>query len=302
MRAAARSLALALLLGATLAGAQTQVTCGPTQAGCGPAMVGAPGAAPSGAPLPTWVNSTLASWMLDEPSGTRVNLQGTTTRNLAQVGGTVTNNATSFMEGTASAEAAAAGTYLSSTDTTLRTMAAPLTCGFWARSTGTGNQNALYGSTQGCCGGFILYYGGDQIWRATLQDASFGGITLQSSAGVVATNAWAHIAVVAGLSSSALYQNGKQVALQSWTYVTPASSAEFAATGSAAGHFVPGEMDELWCINQALTAASICRICSCGIRGEQCLCNGAAYVSTGRNASACGACTLVTPCNVATPQ
>jgi hypothetical protein len=66
-----------------------------------------------------------------------------------------------------------------------------------------------------------------------------------------------------------------------------------------------GDLDEIGIINDtALTAQQVCRWCSCGIRGEQCSCNGAAYVSKGRNATACNSCDggLATiACNAAAP-
>jgi len=296
MRARGRSLFLALLLaGTALAGPQGPHTAGtkggPHAATSGPAIVSGP-AAGGGV-----VVALLAAWMLDEAAGAaRVNWQGTTSRNMLERGGTLANNTTQKMEGAASVEATS-GIYLSSTDTTLRTLTPPFTCGFWARSTGTGNQNALYGSVQGCCGGFVMYYGGDEIWRATLQDAAFGGVTVTAPS-AIAPNVWAHLALVVNAGSSALFENGASVATQTFTYVVPASSSEFAVTGSAAGHFAPGEIDELWCYTGALSAPGVCRICSCGVRGEQCTCNGAAYTSNGRNATACGSCVLPA-CNAA---
>ena len=50
----------------------------------GPAKAGGPGSggADGGTPLVSWVSNTLAAWMLDEASGTRVNAQGNTGLNL----------------------------------------------------------------------------------------------------------------------------------------------------------------------------------------------------------------------------
>ena len=63
---------------------------------------------------------------------------------------------------------------------------------------------------------------------------------------------------------------------------------------------VVGQFDECFVANTAFSDAAICRICSCGLRGEQCSCSGASYASKGRNATHCGNCVLPA-CNAATP-
>jgi len=49
-----------------------------------------------------------------------------------------------------------------------------------------------------------------------------------------------------------------------------------------------------------LDDATMCRICSCGVRGEKCSCSGVAYTSEGYNDIVCGNC-LLPPCNQAAP-
>ena len=58
-------------------------------------------------------------------------------------------------------------------------------------------------------------------------------------------------------------------------------------------------MDETFVIGKALSTDELCRICSCGIRGDLCSCSSTdatEYDYTGRNVTYCGSCTL-TDCN-----
>jgi hypothetical protein len=43
-----------------------------------------------------------------------------------------------------------------------------------------------------------------------------------------------------------------------------------------------------------LDNTTLCKICSCGVDGSACTCSGASYLSSGRNTTACGSCTLPT--------
>jgi len=65
-----------------------------------------------------------------------------------------------------------------------------------------------------------------------------------------------------------------------------------------------GALDEIGFVNGlAFSNEEICRWCSCGIRGEKCLCAGAdptQYADTGRNATACNNCALPV-CNAPAP-
>lgn len=61
-----------------------------------------------------------------------------------------------------------------------------------------------------------------------------------------------------------------------------------------------GRLDEIAAIGVELTAAQICRICSCGIDGSECVCSGSTYTDSGRNSANCGSCTLP-DCDAAAP-
>lgn len=69
-----------------------------------------------------------------------------------------------------------------------------------------------------------------------------------------------------------------------------------------AGDYFSGQLDECFYTKTALTDASICRICSCGVSGDKCTCDNGdltAYVTKG-DWTTCGSCTLPN-CNTASP-
>ena len=274
------------LLAAALAWAQpASVGCGPGQAGCGPAAVGTGGTTTTTIPVGTdWCAAMVGCWMLDEASGNaRVNAQGLTSRNLAETGGAVANDPTNKMQGTAAA-LFAAGPTLQTSDPALGGLVVPFTCGFWARKTAT---NSMIVATVGNAGtGFSVWHNSDTNWEWDMPP----GAALYFTPGN-ALNPWTHVALRQVGTTSQTYKDGLPRTNATRTY-TPAALAFTLGSSSYAG-----QLDEAWCAAVGLSDASVCRICSCGVRGEQCTCTGAAYSSTGRNASACNACTLPANCS-----
>lgn len=65
-----------------------------------------------------------------------------------------------------------------------------------------------------------------------------------------------------------------------------------------------GLIDDCFVFDGVLSAADICRIAVCGVRGCGCECNGAAYVSRPLHSSAGGpvSCTMPAACNKAAPD
>jgi len=249
----------------------------------------------AGTLAPSWVAATVAAWMFDEASGNaRVNAQGTTSRNLAEGSGPIAADATNKMEGVRSAgPLSGSAQNLWNQDATLKTLGAPVTCGFWARKTGNGGTmlsiaNNVNGNgfrvTQDSGGNFSWYF-------ATT------GMSFTPAAG---TGVWAHVAVRQNGTASQTYLNGVPRESSTRT-LTTSTGGFFVAGGEENGATYQGNLDELWCAAGAWSDASICRVCSCGLRGEQCTCSGTSYVITGRNASACGSCTLPADCSAATP-
>lgn len=289
-----RAVSVAALLVAALASAQpARVRCGPAQGGCGPAIVA--GTAATVPTAPSWVSSMLAAWMLDEASGTRANLEGTTTRNLlaTATGGAVVNDTTNKMEGAAAASIPFQS-YLSTSDTALRGLTPPFTCGFWIRPS---LNDSYYMQNSTASDGFRF-----AIISSKFRYKPFTSADLEaSSVTIPISGAFSHGVIVQSTATDcAIAVNGAIVATKSTCPFTAQSTTDF-ALGAGGGGGGSGQIDEAFCTARVLSAASICRICSCGVRGELCTCAGTAFATAGRNATACGSCTLPTDCSAATP-
>jgi len=237
-------------------------------------------------------------WMLDESAGNaRTNVQGVTSRNLTEQGGTLANDTTTKMEGTASVVGVTAR-YLSTTDAVLRSTGS-LTVGFWARVTTAGATMIAWrnSATLASDGYYIYWTSSDSKWKLTHQGSLWSSATAP-------INTWAHVVIVEQqpAGNCFIYQNG--VAAGSATGggcpITPSTATSLRVAGDGTNGF-QGQMDEVFFTPVAYTAAQACRACSCGIRGEQCTCSGTSYTSTGRNAASCGSCTLPADCSVPLP-
>lgn len=304
MRAPARSVIGAALLVATLAAAQTKHQHGPTMgsrgpsiAGSGPGGAGGPagGGGTSGPPAPSWAPSMAAAWMLDETSGTRVNALGNTARDLSLIDGTDPTSSTDHMEGTrAMSVTASQGRHTS--DTTWADLLSPVSVGGWFKVSAAGKP--VMHQWDAAAGTFQLIFGGNNNWQFEVWDSTAATHTAQMAFFSANTGVWYH--VVGTMSSGAsvtLYVNGVQTAQT--TMATATTRARPVDVGENASY--AGLIDEVFVTNLLLSPVAICRICSCGLRGEQCSCSGAAYTSSGRNATACGSCTLPADCSAATP-
>jgi hypothetical protein len=296
-----RVVALAVVLGGT-AGAQTAIVCGPAAARCGPAIVGVPGAG-SGAAVPSWVPSMLAAWMLDEATGTRVNAQGTTSRDMLVNAGNPVNS-TDRMEGAASMNATIGAEALATTDT-FSTLLSPFSVGCWVKPAGT------YPTSGDGSGAFVMHHWDISAvgtwhlrrWGAgyalDVKNADSSRSTLATPLSWPGTTTWHHVAATyVSAGTGRVYVDGAQVA--STTMGTGTTTANVLYLMNNNDFF--GQLDECWLAAAQLAAASICRICSCGVRGEQCTCSGTAFASVGRNATACGSCTLPADCSAAAPS
>lgn len=282
------SILLLLLLTGVAWGQATTAPCGPHSAGCGPAGVHSTTTLPA-TPPPSWVPGMLAAWMLDEATGTRVNLQGNTILDLVPTG-VVANDPVNKMEGAAAAYFAAG--MLRSGSITLPTAA--LTFGCWLRPTsGTFAVMEFYHS--GGTGGiyFNSSVAGTTDFMVT-DGINFAGLLTATTP----FNTYTHMVGTVGTNTvQRLYVNGVLVGTQPSTAGLVPTDARTVGLSQSSNWL--GQMDECFFSAFQLATPSICRICSCGIRGEQCLCAGTAYVNRGRNATQCNACTLPVDCTQA---
>lgn len=241
---------------------------------------------------PGWVYSMLGVWMMDEASGTRPNLAGNAALNLASGGGTPpTNDTTTKMEGAASAVVTNAGS-LTVTSTALD-ITSPLTLGAWVEVSSGSYDWAM--SHWGSSYGYILDRNSTLNWGG--MSIRNGGTITDCTDVVTPSAGFHHFVGVYNHPNIYYYQDGvlKKTCTASGTPGTQA-----VIFGAPEATKMNGHLDECFIVGQALSAAAICRICSCGLRGEQCTCSGTSYTSSGRNASNCGSCTLPA-CNAATP-
>jgi len=239
----------------------------------------------------------LAAWMLDETTGTRVNLQGNAARDLSIIDSSDPGNSTDRMEGARSMSITITGARHTS-DASWADLVSPLSVGCWIKYT-QGGKAVMHDWQTTVAGNFTLtaFPTAGGRFEFQLRDSGVGTLTAVSPS-VYPTGVWSH--VVGTMASGAfvtLYMNGAQAAQVAMSTTAAARNAPFYLGDNSA--FL-GLLDECWVGNVLLSAASVCRICSCGIRGEQCACSGTSYTNSGRNAASCGSCTLPA-CNAATP-
>jgi hypothetical protein len=304
---------LAFLLVAALAYAQpatVNVPCGPGAVGCGPANVFPTTTTTTTsttttsvtsttlASAPSWVPNTLGAWMLEEPTGTRVNAQGTTSRDMLVNAGNPVNS-TDRMEGAASMNATIGAEALATTDT-FSTLLSPFSVGCWVKPAGT------YPTSGDGSGAFVMHHWDISTvgtwhlrrWGAgyalDVKNADSSRSTLATPLSWPGTTTWHHVAAtyVSGGLGRVYVDGAVQASLATMGVGTTTANVLYLMNNN---DFF-GQLDECWLTATQLAAASVCRICSCGLRGEQCSCSGTAFASTGRNASACGSCTLPADC------
>src|SRR5262249_7990532 len=172
------------------------------------------------------------------------------------------------------------------------TIVSPISVGCWNKSTSSG--------------AFIMHDWQSFAGQFQLQRTSGGGFNFFSrdssaiSRDATSPNSWPGTAwhhVVGTMKSGTfirLYVDGGQVASTAMPTATVRDVPFYLGENSSWS----GLLDECFFANLELAAASVCRICSCGLRGELCTCTGTAYASTGRNATSCNSCTLPADCTL----
>ena len=241
----------------------------------------------------------LAAYMLDESgASTHVNAQGTTSRNLTPSASPPGQDITNKMEGTAASTSVASQGLTVSGDTAFNALAGVLSFGCWTRGVNSGAYKQAIGKADASNGFAMSYETGPTAKLYILT----GGTTTSIQVSVVA-NTYAHLVGTYNHPSLKLYKNGALAASNGAIPGSPGTSTAALTVSDPANAFAgPGQLDECFVTNTELSAAAICRICSCGVRGEQCTCNGASYTSSGRNATNCGSCTLPSNCAATAPS
>jgi hypothetical protein len=280
-------------------------------------MRGSAGA--GGDPAADWSASFIAWWSLDEASGTRI-ANGSTSCGSAGSdcdladNATVTNDTTNKQEGTASASFASTNSeYLDCADGTCNELdmtgsGESFTWGCWWRSGSDVSQMLLdnYDEVGGSKGGYNME-------RLTVSDRGLCEVRDQNSIynlltaidSMPADDGWVHVACQVtdnGTGSFSTFIDGELST--NLPAVTPETAPDgedfFLGTQDAATIFMDGELDECFVIDDLLTEAEVCRVCSCQVDGSLCTCNGTSYDDDGRNSTECGSCTLP-DCDAAAP-
>lgn len=269
--------------------------------------------------VPSWTSYMTAVWNLDQSSGATRTAAGScgTTCNLSD-NNTVGQSTSIKIEGTASADLTGSTNYLS---------CANATCG---SSLGTASSGGTGGSISFGCWGYptsasvLSKY--QLLGRATTSSGNPStGYELDISGNISnipglvaciidstvatknfatpASSAWYHLGCVFDDSANVLtpYAEGTAGTTGSPSSITT-NSADFyvgkiqSTSGANGGNDFLGNIDECFVVKgQALSAASICRICSCGVDGSLCstsTTDGSIWANTGRNSLYCSSCSL----------
>jgi hypothetical protein len=299
---------------------------------------------------PDWCGSFDAIWSLDESSGTRSvqSCASCSDCNLTD-NFTVTQNTTAFIEGTAAADFAVANTeWLSCTDAVCNELdyTSTLSAGcFVRRATVSAWQNLLTKKTPGTVDGYALMAHSIFGECADPTNALFAIVDDGPSSPCIAcstatsdttdrlssTETWYFTGMVYDDSGDTLtiyLRGGVDSVSCTQGAIDNAIAFNLGAQNGTWHH--NGELDECWSVGgKALTAAELCRICSCGPSNvdNRCACNSAnqtlyfpcltnadcntgdgngicdttAGTCQGYNHSECEGCTLPTACNASPP-
>lgn len=270
-----------------------------------PTLTPTPTVTPTNAPLSDWTSSFLAVYRMEEASGTRDNAEGDANNDLTNAG---PNNDTSLkQEGSASVNFDGT-TALSCAGGTCSELMGGLsgdhTSGCWAYDSATVDFPILWGNYDFTNGEYTDFLVGSRNVR---YHVFASGVSTEATitSGLAATT-WTHVASRYTASGTALKVYAKSGASSNLTATATGSYAVPTAPGrgwfySPLGGRVIGKLDECFAIGSALVDASICRICSCQIDGTLCTRSGTSFVSTGRNATMCGSCTLPADASASTP-
>lgn len=257
-----------------------------------------------------WASLMTGVWYLEEGTTSTRTSSGTCTTScgLSRVaGGNNDRTTTRVAQGDYSNTFDGTGDYLSCTDATCGGFLngitdgtnGSMTWGCWAwLDDGAVNttyyminkiaSNAGY-ALSGTLDGFGLGVTANCVVNSTTASASPG--TLYSW-----QNKWQHFACSFDDTTNSLtsYQAGTAQGTASPTSIS-AGNSDFFLGGSGSFTNFKGNLDECFVYKgTALSAASICRICSCGLDGSLCTYNPTlnVWINTGRNAYYCNSCTL----------
>jgi hypothetical protein len=248
--------------------------------------------------LPSWASSIEGVWYLEEGSTTTRASSGscTTACGLARTGQT-TSNTTNFMQGAASNTFDGVNDDLNCTNANCGTAlgaTSNVTFGCWTRVTAYPNNltNATLLTRYTGTSGYALFL----TWNTGVMQCTINSTTVVATT-ANATGTFAHLVCVFDDTANTVepFRNGVSDKTAASVSTLSSGTATFnLGNNSGATQDYQGDLDECFVWKGAMTAAEVCRVCSCGIDGSLCTYNALsnAWANTGRNVSLCGSCTL----------
>lgn len=281
-----------------------------------------------------WENSAIACWGLDQSTGAvRTKKAGTCSGSACDLddaaSGTTADSATGhYIEGSAAASFAA-NQYLQCADGTCTALEIGSGNSFTAfatvrRTNQTATVNHLFRKMDTSAGAGWRLYAVNNTTNMTAQiGTSLGALTtLNGTSGTLALNTNTFV----GFSFDNTSSSAGNVALVTLAggstndVVTSAGNqADIGDSNQAfslsfgGGEEWRGQIDLACIYPKVLTAAQLCRICSCGMDGTtglrdstgtvaSCTCSGSSYATDGRRTTDCGSCSLTgVACDAAAP-
>lgn len=247
-----------------------------------------------------WTSNFDAVWFLDEVSGTRDNAEGDPNNDLTSNGLGSDNGV--VKEGTRSAVSVAGGStyaFCALSDCETLNPTGSKTFGCWvntALTTPLDDRSIMRVQQSDTREGYQLYQATSSRANCTL---GMGGVSTLSLVGTtnLTQNTWKHVVCRAdsALQRGDLFVNATSEANGTFLVgLDPlVSTGHFSISDSYDGDEVfAGWLDECFVYHGALNDADVCRVCSCGVKGELCTCSGTSYTDAGRNVADCGSCVL----------
>lgn len=257
----------------------------------------------------SWASNMQAVWYLEEATTTTRANSGScgTSCNLTRAGDT-TSDGTNYRQGSYSNVFDGTGDDLSCTNANCGTAlgiassggtGGDITFGCWVRLNALGvNATSGFLSRHASNSGYIAYVldsgfglGGSLRCKIDSTEATSSGQLLDT-----APKAWVHAVCRFNDSTNTLRPFFNGAADGTATVSSLSAPSQSTVLGNLNSQYLDGWLDECFVHAGALTDKDICRICSCGIDGQQCRYNAVSdsWANKGNNSSLCGSCTLPT--------
>jgi hypothetical protein len=251
-----------------------------------------------------WGSSFIAVWNMDEASGDRAASAGSCSSGSdcdLTDNNTVTSSTTNKVEGARSATFTEANNEhfncaIATCDELAVPAAASWTWGCAGRSASARDDTIMRNMLFSPTSGYLLQRQGNSANNPIRCQVGDGVATAATTdMGVTTDGTWFHAACRMDNSADTInvFVNGANQGGIAYTPDIGNPNTPFRVSSNSTTADWDGQLDECFAINDSLTNAEVCRICSCQIDGALCGCIGTAYADNGRNSQTCsgGSCT-----------